>query len=120
MNLIGAHADAGAVRLGDAMIPVHARIPGPSRDIILGVRPGDIAADGNGLLAEVYVSELLGESTIVNLKMGADLVKMRVNGASSFRDGEQIRVRLDPDRLHLFEADTGKRIELEPAARCSV
>jgi multiple sugar transport system ATP-binding protein len=117
MNLIRAHADAGAVRMGDAILPVHAHIPGPPRDIILGVRPGDIAADGNGALAEVYVSELLGESTIVNLKIGADLVKMRVNGARPFRDGEQIRVRLDPDRLHFFEADTGKRIELQPAKR---
>jgi hypothetical protein len=42
---------------------------------------------------------------------------MRVNGASPFRDGEQIRVRLDADRLHFFEADTGKRIELQPAKR---
>lgn len=113
MNLVRAHADGAAVRVGDTVIPWHGRIPGPPRDIMLGVRPGDIAADGQGLLAEVYVSELLGETTIVNLKIGAELVKMRVNGGSPFRDGEQIRVRLDPNRLHLFERDTGKRIEVE-------
>ena len=94
-----------------------ARIPGGSRDLILGVRPGDIAPHDEGLGAEVYVSELLGESTIVNLKIGGDLVKMRVNGGSPFRDGEQIRVRFDPNRLHLFERDSGKRIEIEADSR---
>jgi multiple sugar transport system ATP-binding protein len=120
MNLIRAHADGGAVRVGDTLIPCRARIPGGSRDLILGVRPGDIAPHDEGLGAEVYVSELLGESTIVNLKIGGDLVKMRVNGASPFRDGDQIRVCLDPDRLHLFERESGKRIELEPVSRHSL
>jgi ABC-type sugar transport system ATPase subunit len=113
MNLIRAHTDAGAVRVGDTVIPCRAGIPGRPRDIVLGVRPGDIAAGGEGLPAEVYVSELLGESTIVNLRIGGELVKMRVNGASPFHEGELIRVRFDADRLHLFERDSGKRIELE-------
>ena len=47
----------------------------------------------------------------------AELVKMRVNGGSPFRDGEQIRVRFDPNRLHLFERDSGKRIEVEADSR---
>jgi ABC-type sugar transport system ATPase subunit len=116
MNLIRACADAGAVRIGDTVISCPARIPGPPREIVLGVRPGDIAPDGEGLpaqglSAEVFVSELLGESTIVNLKIGGELAKMRVNGTSSLRDGELIRVRFAPDRLHFFESDTGKRIE---------
>jgi ABC-type sugar transport system ATPase subunit len=59
------------------------------------------------------VSELLGETSIINLKIGAELVKMRVSGGSPFRDGEQIHVRFDPDRLHLFEPESGKRIEIE-------
>jgi ABC-type sugar transport system ATPase subunit len=65
------------------------------------------------LPAQVYVSELLGETSIVNLRIGAELVKMRVNGSSPFRDGEQIFVRFDPDRLHLFDPESGKRIEIE-------
>jgi hypothetical protein len=45
------------MQVGHTVISCHARIPGPPRDIVLGVRPGDIAADGQGLPAEVYVSE---------------------------------------------------------------
>ena len=113
MNLVRAHADGGAVRVGDTIVPCHLRIPGLPRDIMLGVRPSDIAADEQGLPAQVYVSELLGETSIVNLKIGAELVKMRVNGGSPFRDGERIHVRFDPNRLHLFERESGKRIEVE-------
>jgi ABC-type sugar transport system ATPase subunit len=117
MNLVCAHMDGAAVRVGDTVIACQACIPGPPRDIMLGVRSGDISADAQGLPAEVYVSELLGETTIVNLKIGAELVKMRVNGGSPFRDGEVVRVRFDPNRLHFFECDSGKRIEVEGNSR---
>ena len=78
---------------------------------MLGVRPGDIAADGQGVPAQVFVSELLGETTIVNLEIAGELVKMRVNGRCPLREGEQVRVRFDPGRLHFFECESGKRIE---------
>jgi hypothetical protein len=32
--------------------------------------------------------------------------------ANLFRDGEQIRVRFDPDRLHVFERGSGRRVEV--------
>jgi multiple sugar transport system ATP-binding protein len=112
MNLVPARFDGATVRVGAAAIPINAHVPGPPREIVLGVRPGDIVADGQGLAAEIYVNEPLGETTIINLKMGAARVKMRVSGKSPFRDGEQIRVRFDPDRLHVFERDSGRRVEL--------
>lgn len=112
MNLVPARFDGAVVRIGDAIIPCDIRLSGPPREIVLGVRPGDMAPDGQGVPAEVYVSELLGETTIVNLKIGDTLAKMRVNGRGSFRDGEQIRLRFDRKRLHFFECDSGVRIEI--------
>jgi multiple sugar transport system ATP-binding protein len=112
MNLMPARFDGATVRLGEAAIPINAHVPGPPREIVLGVRPGDIVADGQGLAAEIYVNEPLGETTIINLQMGTARVKMRVSGKSPFREGEQIRVRFDPDRLHVFERDSGRRVEL--------
>ena len=112
MNLVPARFDGATVRVGEAAISINANVPGPPREIVLGVRPGDIVADGQGLAAEIYVNEPLGETTIINLKMGAARVKMRVSGKSPFRDGEQIRVRFDPDRVHVFERDSGRRVEL--------
>ena len=112
MNLVRARFDGASIRIGEAPIPINARVPGPPREIMLGVRPGDIVADRQGLAAEIYVNEPLGETTIVNLKIGTAPVKMRVSGKSLFRDGEQIRVRFHPDRLHVFECDSGRRVEV--------
>jgi ABC-type sugar transport system ATPase subunit len=112
MNLLPAQFDGAAIRVGETIIPCNARVPGPPRELVLGVRPGDIAADGQGVSGEVYVSEPLGETTIVNIKIGSKLAKMRVNGRSLFRDGERIRVRFDPKRLHFFECESGRRIEV--------
>jgi ABC-type sugar transport system ATPase subunit len=112
MNLLPARFDGATIRIGEAEIPINARVPGPPREIMLGVRPGDIVPDGQGLTAEIYVNEPLGETTIVNLKIGAAPVKMRVSGKSLFRIGEQMRVRFDPDRLHVFERDNGRRVEV--------
>jgi multiple sugar transport system ATP-binding protein len=112
MNLVPARFDGASIRIGEAPIPINARVPGPPREIMLGVRPGDIVADRQGLAAEIYVNEPLGETTIVNLKIGTAPVKMRVSGKSLFRDGEQIRVRFHPDRLHVFECDSGRRVEV--------
>jgi ABC-type sugar transport system ATPase subunit len=112
MNLVPARFDGASIWIGEAAIPINARVPGPPREIILGVRPGDIVADGQGVAAEIYVNEPLGETTIVNLKIGSAPVKMRVSGKSLFRDGEQIRVRFHADRLHLFERDSGRRVQI--------
>jgi ABC-type sugar transport system ATPase subunit len=111
MNLIPACFDGTCIRVGAATLPCNAAIPGPPRDVVVGVRPGDIAVDGEGIPADVYVSELLGETTIVNLRVGRALARMRVNGRSPFHEGEQVHLRFDPARLHFFESENGKRID---------
>jgi ABC-type sugar transport system ATPase subunit len=111
MNLIPARFDGAAIQVGGTAVPIHARVPGPPREIVVGVRPGDVVADRNGLAAEVYVSEPLGETTIVNLKIAGTLARMRVNGKSALREGEQVAVRFNPDRLHIFERESGRRVD---------
>lgn len=112
MNLVPARFDGSAIHIGRSMVPCNASIQAPPGEIVLGVRPGDIVTDVQGLPAEVYVSELLGETTIVNLKIDDTLVKMRVNGRATFRDGEQVRVSFNPDHLHFFDGASGKRIDV--------
>jgi ABC-type sugar transport system ATPase subunit len=112
MNLLPARFDGSSVRIGETAIAVAARVPGPPRDIVVGARPGDITVGTEGLSATVFVSELLGETTLVNLKVGDQIVKMRLNSRSPFGDGDEVRLRLDPNRLHLFDRDTHRRIEV--------
>jgi ABC-type sugar transport system ATPase subunit len=112
MNLISARHDGRNVIIGDTVVTAAAAPLGPPRDIVVGFRPGHVSANGEGVPAQVYVSELLGESSLVNLRLGDDIVKMRVAGRSPFRDGESVRLKLDPEGIHLFDRETRKRIEI--------
>jgi ABC-type sugar transport system ATPase subunit len=100
MNLIPARFDGEKILVGAT----------PIGEVVIGVRPGDVVADGAGVPATVFVSELLGETSLVNLKLDEEIVKMRVAGRSPFADGESVRLRFDPARVHLFDRETRKRI----------
>jgi multiple sugar transport system ATP-binding protein len=72
---------------------------------LLGVRPEDVhvepAAEG-AVPATVYVTEPLGGETVVDLKLGDHLVKSLAPPTLELRQDEQVGMRLDPRRLHLF------------------
>jgi multiple sugar transport system ATP-binding protein len=74
----------------------------------VGVRPEDVhvepAAEG-AVAATVYVTEPLGGETVVDLKVGDHLVKSLAPPTLELRQDEQVGLRLDPRRLHLFTQD---------------
>jgi ABC-type sugar transport system ATPase subunit len=111
MNIVPAQLDGDtltveghAVRL--ARRPDHA--PGP---ITVGVRPGHVRIDPNGIPTRLYLSENLGETRLLNLKMGEVLVKMRTAGAERVAEGETVPIAFEPESIHLFDAGTGRRVE---------
>jgi hypothetical protein len=55
--------------------------------------------------ATVYVSEPLGGETVVDLQVGRLLVKALAPPSVEFRQDAQVRVSLDPGRLHVFTED---------------
>jgi multiple sugar transport system ATP-binding protein len=78
----------------------------------LGVRPEDLsiggAPDQPGLAGLVYAVEPLGDRSLVDIKLGEGLVKVRARPTVSFEVGEPLRVGIDMDRVHLFDAETGE------------
>lgn len=81
------------------------------RPVLIGVRPGDITFDPNGWPATVVLAELLGESVIADLLLGQVALKARFNQTRRFAEGEEIRIGIDPSRVHLFDP-SGPRIDL--------
>ncbi|NOZ32616.1 MAG: ABC transporter ATP-binding protein [Alphaproteobacteria bacterium] len=82
-------------------------------EVTLGVRPEDISVtDGDAdLTGVVYSSELLGDCTLLNVRVGGALVAAKV-GPTEGRDmGTQIGLKLTHEKLHLFDQATGKRRE---------
>jgi len=80
-------------------------------EVTVGVRPSHIRIDADGIPAQLYLSENLGESYLLNLYLGEKLVKMRVTDMQGFKDGDTVGIAFDTDALHLFDRETGLRID---------
>ncbi|MBC5764658.1 ABC transporter ATP-binding protein [Ramlibacter albus] len=107
MNLLPARLDGGLVRVGDAALPVGVQ---GFEDVILGVRPGDLRMGGAGIPARVEFVEDFGDSSIVNLDVAGQRVKLRAGELPSVREGETVHLSFDPAAAHVFDAATGNRL----------
>jgi multiple sugar transport system ATP-binding protein len=78
--------------------------------VTLGVRPEDLhIADGNGRTgfdALVEVVEPLGSEILLDVKVGGSGMVARVEPSVRAKVHEKIRLNVDPDRLHFFDAKT--------------
>lgn len=78
--------------------------------MLLGVRPEDIKIEGIGqgltLEVEVYLLESLGDSTIVDLKVGDAIIKAKTSAGFRAEIGKMVSIRLDENRISLFDAKT--------------
>ena len=61
----------------------------------LGIRPGTLRIDPDGIPTRLFVSENLGESALLNVKLGDVLVKMRVSPQEAARAGDTVPVLFD-------------------------
>jgi multiple sugar transport system ATP-binding protein len=83
-------------------------------DIYLGVRPENVAileqANASALPADVYVSEALGNETLVRLQLGAQELVARADANYEPEIGRQVWLQPDLRRAHLFDARTDQLI----------
>jgi len=114
-------------RVGDGYEAVHPefRLPLPAGEelqeaagsaAVLGVRPEDLllaseadAAPGT-FEATVQVTEPLGDSLLLECAVGDDALKVHVSPRAEISRGDRVELTYDPDRLHLFDAETGRAI----------
>ncbi|MEM7226403.1 MAG: sn-glycerol-3-phosphate import ATP-binding protein UgpC [Pseudomonadota bacterium] len=84
------------------------------RAVTLGVRPEHVRFDpDNGTLAlTAGVVEELGADTLIHgtLSEGGPEITARVAGERAVRPGDRLLVAIAPDRLHLFDPESGKRL----------
>jgi multiple sugar transport system ATP-binding protein len=78
--------------------------------VTVGVRPEDMhigAADGRtGFDAVVEVVEPLGSEILLDVKVGNSMMVARVEPTVRAKVHEKIRLNVEPDRLHFFDAKT--------------
>ncbi|MEM6373710.1 MAG: TOBE domain-containing protein, partial [Pseudomonadota bacterium] len=107
MNLLVATRADGAVTLGGHRFVC----PAGSGAVKLGVRPEHLILADDGLPMQVKVVEPTGAETMVFLRFDGQDVTAVFRERHSFAPGETIHLKPDPDHIHIFEADTGQRLE---------
>ena len=83
-------------------------------DVVLGIRPENVTpaeeSDSRALPGEVYVSEALGNETLVRLQVAGQELVLRADASFEPEIGARVWVRPDLRRAHLFDAQTETRI----------
>jgi sn-glycerol 3-phosphate transport system ATP-binding protein len=86
-------------------------VPNGRQGQILGVRPEHIdLAEAGGWEFTIETVELLGAERLLYGKVGGEDVTVRVDEGRAYpKPGETTRISAREDRLHWFDAETGKR-----------
>ena len=118
MNLIEGEMHSGTFHAAGTEVP---GLSAPDGRVTLGFRAEDaeVIAGGGEINAPIYTMELLGDSTMVSVRIGRALVSVKAD--KNFRAGidEAVSIRVPKDHCHLFETETGGRIRELPHNRGS-
>lgn len=102
-----------AVLAGDTALPVPARFAAPrERKVTWGVRPEHltVVASNAGIPSRAEVVEPTGAVTYVSARIAGQPVTAVLRDRRTISPGELIGLFPEPDRIHLFDIETGARI----------
>jgi multiple sugar transport system ATP-binding protein len=105
-----AEAPGLRIRVPASKVPVLHRHTG--QKIVLGIRPEALrlanGADGSDYAFDstVEVVEPLGNEILIDVRAGVHALVARVDPATRVKVHETVRLALDPERLHFFDAKT--------------
>ena len=87
------------------------------RAVSYGIRPGDIRIASSGqatsqsIEAKVIVVEPTGAETELLLEVGGTRIVTVMHGRTDAQPDDIIRLEIDANKAHIFEAQTGKRLD---------
>jgi sn-glycerol 3-phosphate transport system ATP-binding protein len=112
MNLVAlADGAQGAVIRG---APGTAVLPGHGAGRMLGVRPEhiELVAQG-GVPGSVASAEYHGADTVLTVRIGEESLLVRAPGRVGLGEGAAVRLGWKADAMHLFDAASGARIDMD-------
>ena len=106
MNLIDGEMSGGTFRAENVEIQ---GLAAPDGKVTLGFRAEDaeVVEIGGDINAPIYTMELLGDATMVSVRIGGSLVS--VKAAKNYRAeiDDTVSISVPPAHCHLFDATTG-------------
>ena len=118
----GTLADDGRVETVDFAYPLPELLlkmarGASSSELVLGIRPQDVlvsrepTSPSGAIEAEIFTTEPLGDSTILDLKIGETRMKAVVSPDFRGEMGSRVWTRFRPDRVYVFDKKTGTAME---------
>ena len=107
MNLIAGRIDGGVFTAPDTRI---AGLPAPDGPVTLGFRAEDAQVGGGDIAAPIYSFELLGDATMVTVRLGDALVSVRAPKDFRAAIGDPFMAGVPARACHLFHAATQERL----------
>jgi ABC-type sugar transport system ATPase subunit len=80
------------------------------REVVLGVRPGDLRIVADGIPARVERVEDLGDSAIVSFRAAGRLLKLKSDRLPAVHEGGAVHLGFAPEAAHLFDRTSGARL----------
>ena len=84
------------------------------RSVTLGVRPEDVMLSvtefSGATPASIYVTEALGNETLVFLNLGQEKIVARAAAGLRLEIEARVWVSFDPAKLHFFDSQSGERV----------
>ncbi len=80
--------------------------------VTLGFRAEDaeVVESGGQINAPIYTMELLGEATMISVRIGGALISVKADKNYRAEIGDPVSIRMPIEHCHLFDAQTGERV----------
>jgi multiple sugar transport system ATP-binding protein len=110
MNLLEGHCADGTFTTDKTEISGLGAADGP---VTLGFRAEDaeVRREGGQITAPIYTLELLGDATMVSVRIGGALVSAKADKTFRAEIGDTVSIHIPQEHCHLFDAETGKRFD---------
>ena len=110
MNLLEGSVQGGVFEAPNVRIEGIAAQDGA---ITLGFRAEDASVGGSkggGINAPIYTLELLGDATMISVRIGSALISVKADKNYRAEIGDMVSINVPTGICHLFEGNTGARI----------
>ena len=83
--------------------------------VVLGIRPEHLKLADDGFPVEIVVVEPTGsEIQIIGRTPGGEDIVANFRERHAFEPGETVRLAAEPGLIHLFNGETGQRLQAAP------